>query len=163
MSILEVFGIDWKLLLAQVINLGILVFVFKKFFWEPFQKISEERRKKIEKGISLSEKYQKKLEEIQEKEKEILRKAQKKAEEILKKAEEFAQKKEKETRDTLKKERERILNEIKKEALAEKEKILKSAEKEITFLAKTLAQKILEKSIGKEEAEKITLKLLEKK
>ena len=42
-------GIDWKLLIAQIINFLVLLFVLYKFAYRPILSMLEKRTKKIEK------------------------------------------------------------------------------------------------------------------
>lgn len=44
-------GLDWKLLLAQMINFLILVWVLRRFAYRPIVKLLDERRRKIERGL----------------------------------------------------------------------------------------------------------------
>ena len=49
------FGIDWKLLLAQVVNFGVLFAALTWFLYKPVMKTRDERRAKIAKGIEDAE------------------------------------------------------------------------------------------------------------
>jgi F-type H+-transporting ATPase subunit b len=51
MEILHVFGIHWKLLLAQVVNFSIALFVLYRFVYRPIFKILAEREAMIHKGL----------------------------------------------------------------------------------------------------------------
>lgn len=46
-DLLHQFGINGKLLLAQIINFAILVFVLRKFAWGPIVRVLAERRNRI--------------------------------------------------------------------------------------------------------------------
>src|SRR4030042_2105348 len=92
MELLSNLGINGKLLLAQIINFLILLFVLHRFAYKPILKMLNDRTNKIEKGLKEAEESHKKLAEISEKEKEIITKARKDAQEILKKVEDTAKK-----------------------------------------------------------------------
>lgn len=47
------FGIDWRLLLAQVVNFFLLLFLLKKFAYKPILAMLAKRRQEIEKGFEL--------------------------------------------------------------------------------------------------------------
>ena len=51
---MEKLGIEPILLLTQVINFTILVVVLTKFLYKPILKMLDERKKKIEEGLTLS-------------------------------------------------------------------------------------------------------------
>jgi len=48
-------GINWKLLLAQGINFGLLLVVLAKFVYRPLLKLMKEQREKIEFGLKGAE------------------------------------------------------------------------------------------------------------
>jgi len=50
-SLLGTFGINWKLLIAQLINFSVVLFVMWKWVYTPLLKLIEDRQKKIEQGI----------------------------------------------------------------------------------------------------------------
>lgn len=105
---MENLGIDYKLLIAQVINFAILFFVFKKFIAAPFIKfLTEEKRKEKEKD-------------------RILEELETKHERMLDEETKFRKK--------MKEEQEKILSETKKSAAELKEEMIKSAKAEADAL-----------------------------
>ncbi|MDP3941653.1 MAG: ATP synthase F0 subunit B, partial [bacterium] len=83
MEILDKFGIDPVLLVAQFINFGIILYVLKKFLYKPVMMMLKTRRDEIQKGLTDAEKAAKLLEEASEKEKKLLRNAQQEAKKLL--------------------------------------------------------------------------------
>ena len=57
-------GVDWKLLLAQAVNFGIVLAVLTFFLYRPLLKILRERREKIASGVKASEEGERRLKEI---------------------------------------------------------------------------------------------------
>ena len=53
-EILHNFGVDWKLLLAQVFNFFVLFFILRKFVYKPILTILRKRQHEIEKGIEFT-------------------------------------------------------------------------------------------------------------
>lgn len=76
-------GIQLPLLLAQVANFAILVFILTKFLYKPVLKKLEERRQKITKGIALTDELKLKEEEAAKKETEIIKAAKLEAARII--------------------------------------------------------------------------------
>ena len=72
---MEALGLDVKLLLAQVVNFLLLWFILSRFLYKPILKMLDDRKKKIKDGLDTAAKIEKKLEDIQEKEKEIIKAA----------------------------------------------------------------------------------------
>jgi F-type H+-transporting ATPase subunit b len=71
-KVLSDFGIDWRLLAAQVVNFLVLLFILKKLLYKPVLNLLDERKKKIEESLANAEKIQKELEETEIKRQEIL-------------------------------------------------------------------------------------------
>ncbi len=51
-DLLHKLGVDWRLLIAQIVNFAILFFVLRKVLYRPVLKILEERRVRIAKGLA---------------------------------------------------------------------------------------------------------------
>lgn len=90
MEILESLGIDWKMLLAQAVNFGILVFVLAKFVLKPLMKSVDQRQAEIKESERNAEKISQQLEEARIAQDSILKEARNKSETILKDAEKSA-------------------------------------------------------------------------
>lgn len=139
---MEALGLDWKLLLAQVANFGLLFVVLKKVLYKPLMKSLDERNSKIESAIKNSQEIESKLKNIEVKEVELLEKARKDA------------KKEKdEIIEMANIERKKILEEAKVSAKREVEKGISSIEQ---------AKKEAVKNISDEYLDELTKKLYEK-
>lgn len=76
---MEALGIDVRLLIAQVVNLSVLLVVLRKVIYKPLIKLLDDRKLKIEEALENSKKIENRLAEIDLKEKEIFKEAQKKA------------------------------------------------------------------------------------
>ncbi len=137
-------GIEWKVLLAQIVNFAILLFVLKKFAYKPLLKILNERREKIDEAIKRSKSVDQKMAEIEALKEQILAEARIKSEKILKKAEEAARKVQEEMLKDTHSKSEKLLQETEKKIQAEREKIFQEVKKEIASVV-TLA---VEKSVG---------------
>ena len=72
MEILKNFGIQPTLLLAQIVNFTIILFVLKKFFYKPITKVLEERKRRIEESLKNADEIEAKLQKTAEKTAQIL-------------------------------------------------------------------------------------------
>jgi F-type H+-transporting ATPase subunit b len=79
-------GIEPLLLLAQIVNFGILFFVLKKFLYKPILAMLDKRKQEIEEGLSSATKSAKQEEKLKEKEAELLLQAKKDAKVIVEQA-----------------------------------------------------------------------------
>src|SRR5690348_3422277 len=83
MEILKTFGIEPTLLIAQIVNFLIILFLLQKFAFKPILKMLNERKKTIAEGVKSAENARLALEEAIEKEKKLLKTAQQEAQVIL--------------------------------------------------------------------------------
>ena len=79
MEILKALGLEWKILLGQMVNFLILLYLFKRFVFGRFLEILQKRQTKIKKGIEKAKLAEAKIKEIKEKRDQILKKAKEKA------------------------------------------------------------------------------------
>ena len=86
MEILKQFGIDPILLIAQVVNFLILLFILKKLLYKPLLGVLETRKKRIEESLKNAEEIEKRLNEISGREQEAILKSAKEGEKIIKEA-----------------------------------------------------------------------------
>ncbi|MBI4084925.1 MAG: F0F1 ATP synthase subunit B [Candidatus Liptonbacteria bacterium] len=86
------FGIDWKLLLAQVVNFGILLFLLRRFAYRPILAILRKRREGIEHGLRMSEEAERRLASVDIMKEEVLHGAKEEALTIVSAAHDTAKK-----------------------------------------------------------------------
>jgi F-type H+-transporting ATPase subunit b len=60
-ALLEAFGIDWKLLIAQAVNFGILFVALWLLLYKPVMKTLDERKALIAKGVDDAKRAEEKL------------------------------------------------------------------------------------------------------
>jgi len=135
-------GIDGKLLIAQIINFGILLFVLKKFLYKPILDILEQRRVKIEKGLKNAERLEGEMGRVKEAREEVLRKANKSAAKILEEARELADSKKSEIIALAQSESERLRVQTQVDLEREKEKVMAEAREELSELVFMATEKV---------------------
>jgi len=92
-KLLEAFGIDYKILIAQIINFFLIFYVVYKFLLQPLNKIIQERQNKILEGLKLREESKRLIRKIRKLRNSILEKAYHEKEKILSEAEEIKKQK----------------------------------------------------------------------
>ena len=147
MDIINSFGINPVLLIAQIVNFLILLYILKRFAYKPILKLLKERQAKIAESINNTKASEEALEKAIEKEREILKKAQKQAQEIVNEA---------------KKQANRILEDAKKEIQRESQETQKKLEAYTTKLAITILEKSLKDLLDEKDQEKVIEKALKK-
>jgi F-type H+-transporting ATPase subunit b len=149
-ELIKTFHIDWKLVIAQLVNFAIVLFVLKKFAYGPVLKMMTERTEKIEKGIENAENASKKLAEITEKEKEVLVEARKQAQEILANAEAVSLKNKEEIVSEAKAQAEKILSDSAKKIEAEKNQMMQEVKGQIAELVVAATGKVIDEKMDSE-------------
>jgi F-type H+-transporting ATPase subunit b len=162
MKIFSAFGLDIKILIAQLINFAILVFILWKFAYKPMFKILDDRKKKIETGIENAAKAEEKLREISEEEKKIMIEAKKEAAKILDEARLMAEESRKRNIDKTKEEIGQLINQEKENMRQEKAEVLKSINREVVDLVMITVEKVLEEKMSGAKDEELIKKAIGK-
>ena len=141
-SIISTFHIDWKIIIAQMINFGVVFVVLYIFALKPLNKLMAERKEKIEKGIDDAKTNAAMLKATRVEYDEVIIKARTEANTIFQEG-----KKEAEARKTLmmeeaKRDVEAMINRGKKMLEAEKVKMVEEAKGEIVSLAMLATRKL---------------------
>tara|TARA_B100000745_G_scaffold298696_1_gene247915 strand:- start:2020 stop:2463 length:444 start_codon:yes stop_codon:yes gene_type:complete len=144
-ELFHAFGIDWRLLILQVINFGILVGALWFFLYKPVLSMLRGREEMIAKGVKDAQAAEEIRKDVEEKKGEILKSAETEAHDVVTAAKQQGSD---ERGKILKDAEERAAKVAKDAELRAKEtekKARKDAEKEIAKLSILAAEKVLEK------------------
>lgn len=161
MELLESLGIEWKLLLAQIINFVVLIFLLKKFAYGPIINLLENRRQKIEQGLHQAEESEKKLAEVEKRVKVIEEAAYIEAKQIINKAKAQASQETAEAIRLAGKQAEKIVAGAKAEAEQVRDKALFEARQHIAQLISLAIEKVIGQQLDDQTKEKLTTKAVE--
>lgn len=150
MEILNQFGVNPILLLAQVVNFLVLLFILKRFLYKPILKVLSERRQKIEQSLRNAEEIEKRLLETEQESEKVLAKTAAQTQKMM---------------DDAKKELELLRDEMRQNAKREAEQIIKKGQETAQAQALRMQQEVMSKmaeivAVG---IEKVTGKVLNKK
>lgn len=76
-------GIDYKLIIGQIVNFLILLVILRVFLYKPIVKMLDERRQKIAESVASSKKIEQNLAQTEIKTRQILEEARTKASKII--------------------------------------------------------------------------------
>lgn len=82
-SILHTFGIDWRLLLVNGVNFGLLMAGLSYFLYKPVLAMLEERRNKVAAGVRAADEAEKRLAQTADERAEVLARAGREADELV--------------------------------------------------------------------------------
>ena len=161
MDLLNQLGIDVRLLIAQMVNFLVLIFILYKFLYKPVISLLEERKTTIEKGLEDARLSEYARETAEKEKKEMLLEAKKKASSILEEAKKSAEA-----------EREKILNYTKNESdviiakardviAHEKGKMIEDVQDDIREVVALAVEKVSRGSIDAKKNQKYITEVLE--
>lgn len=144
MEILHVFGIDWRLLIVQVVNFGVLMALLYVFLYGPLMKLIDERRAKIAKGVRDAEKAEHNLAQAEDERRAIVASAAKEADAMAERARSDAAAKEKELTDEAQAKAARLVAAAEAESVELRARALAGAKEEMARLIVLGAEKALQ-------------------
>lgn len=137
------FGIDWKLLLIQAVNFGVLLLALTYFLYKPILRIIDERREKVAEGVRTAEAAQSRLAEAEQVSKNTIGAASREAEQLVAAARARADEKGSEMLRDAEEKAQSVIRDAEARAEEAKRLALQESEKEIARAAMLAAEKIL--------------------
>ena len=161
-GILNLFGLEGKLFIAQIINFAILLFILKKFLYEPIANMLEERKTKIKQGLDDAENAKKALLDADNQKILILKEAKVDADKILENTKKSSESLKQKSSEDAKKQAAEIVDNAKKQAQAEFDKASKQVGAMSVDLSKKIVAKILSEIFSDEDKNAVLSKAVEK-
>ena len=147
MEILNQFGINPLLLLAQVVNFFVLLFILKKLLYGPILKVLAERKKKIEDSLKNAQEIEKRLQETNEKIDQMMAKASEEIQGMMSEGQKMRDQILYEAHQKASKDVENMMKKGDEALRVEKEKMLGEVRGEITRLVVAVFHKLVGKVI----------------
>lgn len=142
-GVLGALGINWKQFLAQLINFGIVLYIFWKWIVRPLAKNLTQRQERIESGLrnaALMEEERKKFDEWKVNE---LKRARNEADKIIRSAQDSATKMKQEIIHEAQTQSDKVLKQTQETLTLEKQQMLGEVKQEIATLVVAASEKIL--------------------
>ncbi|TAL20551.1 ATP synthase F0 subunit B [Patescibacteria group bacterium] len=155
MELLSKLGIDWRLLVWQIVNFGIVLLVLKKFALGPVMRALDERAKKLEQGLRDAEEAKTVKVAAESEREKILAAARNESGRIVAEARKEAEVLREELHSRAKKEVDGLLLTGKNALKAEKELMLGEAKSELGLLVVEAVGKVLSRALTKEDEESL--------
>lgn len=145
------FDVEWRLLIAQIINFALVAFLLYRFAFKPVLLTLDERQKKIAAGLQYAEQMELKLKDAEAQHAEILHRAALEKKELLEAAREQAKNyAEKQAQEAVL-QAEHIIKKGEEAVALEKQKMLHDARKELAELVVQTSERVLSKNLTDEE------------
>lgn len=159
-TLISTFHIDIKLLIAQIINFGIVFAVLYYFALRPLLGAMKNRTATIEKSLADAKKIDQKMIAADEEYKKIIAGSKQEAAAVLQAAEAAAESKRKELLNKAKEEIGEIINQEKAKMQAEKAQTLKEIKSEVAGLVAASVEKILGEKIDAKKDKEIIKRVI---
>ncbi len=143
MEVLEQFGIDWRLLVIQIINFLVLMLILKKLLYKPVMTMLEKRRSEVAASVQAAEDMQKAKDEFSKQAAKEMEAVRQKAHDVTARADETATNIKEQAQEDAKIQAQGIVASAKKEIATEKEKIIDDVRSEIADIVVETTEKVL--------------------
>lgn len=162
MEILNEFGFDIKLFVAQIVNFLVIAFIFRRFLYKPILATLKKRKEIIAKGLKDAEKASEALENAEEQKNEILNRASKESEKILNEAKQQSLIVRDEIINAARSDVERMMEQASMQIKQERENFIKEARKTSLEMSRIILLDTVENLFDKKEQEILIKKGLSK-
>jgi F-type H+-transporting ATPase subunit b len=162
MQIVQTFGLDPYLTLAQIINFLVLFFIFKKYLYPPLFKVMKKRQDLAREVVDNAEKSRIALDEAMEKEKKIIHEAKKSAALLIEDAREQQAALLLAAQTESKKQAQRIIHEAREQMERESNDVRQQLSAQASMLSVDILRKSLSTAFSNKEQEELVRKLLNK-
>jgi len=152
--------IDLNEFIWAIINFLVLLALLYKFLWNPILNTLDKRREEISSNLSSAESMKQQAEEMLEEYKKKIAAAKSEAQDIINQANRAAEETRNKIMSQAHEEAAKITEKAREEIRREKEQALKEVRDEIATLAVLAAGKVLERSMTKEDHEKLVREFL---
>ncbi len=142
-GVLGTLGINWKLFVAQLINFGIVLFVFWKWVVKPLGTTLMERQKKIESGLKNAEYMEDEKKKFEDWKNQEMKKVQIEADQIIRTTTDTANKIKQETLSDAQVQAGKLVEQAKATIENEKGQMLREVKQEVATLVVAASEKIL--------------------
>jgi len=160
MDLLKEFGISPLLLVAQIVNFLIILFLLQRFMYKPVLAMLKKRKETIKEGLKQAEESKLLLEQTEEKQDKIIRKAQEQASKVIDDARAHSKEIFELSEKNSKKQAEQILEDARAQIIQETQEVEKHLAAKVNELSIQLLEKSLKGVFEKREEEEIINKAL---
>lgn len=144
-------GVEWGLLLSQLVNFGILLFLLNMFLYKPVLNMLAQRRERIAQSMKDAERVNAAAREAEQEKGKVLDAARREAQEIRAAATRDAEKIAQEIRSRAEQEAGDIRMKAQTDAQTQADAILADANKQIADLAVAATEKLLGRELARKD------------
>ncbi|MBI3332159.1 F0F1 ATP synthase subunit B [Candidatus Peregrinibacteria bacterium] len=155
MELLAKLGIDWSLLVAQVVNFLILIGVLSFFVYKPLLHVLDARRERIAKAMEHANKVEQQAKELEAQRTTTLRKVDQEAGAMLEKSKQQAERMKQEILESAKREADQMLEKARKQLDDERVRVFAEVQGVVAKMIVRMTEKILEREFSKTDQDRL--------
>ena len=156
MEFLKDFGIQPTLLVAQIVNFLLILFLLKKFFYKPIIKLLDDRKKKIEESLKNAELIEERLKQTEEKSAQIIEEARRNSQNLISESKKEADRVLAQAAIEARKSAEQTIADTQTQISLQKVEMKKELEKETLTLVAEVVRKVLGRTVSPKEKQVLT-------
>lgn len=153
-ELVKTFHIDWKLMIAQIVNFAVVLAVLWRFALKPLQKLMSERAHEIDKSLQQAKDIERKLAEADKTTEQTIMQAKKESQAIITEANQEADKIRQVKMAELKEEMAKVVVDTKATLQNEKAEMVKQAKSEVADMVINVSSKIVGRNMNTESNKK---------
>ena len=158
---MESIGIDWHILLAQLINFGILFGILFVLLYKPVRRMLDERSARIRESMEQAEQVKEQMARTDEQVREQMEAARREGQGILAQAAQMGERLKEEARQEAKREAEAIVARARAEIERERDEAIDNLRSQFVDLAIAAAEKVVSETLDKEKHRRLIEEVLE--
>ena len=150
-DLLHALGIQWSVLLAQMVNFGILIFILQRYIYKPVLRVIDQRRTLVAESMEKVQEIERSKEELDKERVKILRKADEEAGALLERAKNEAESIRTEIEKAAKSQAANIVTKGMEQLENERATMVREVQDKLAHAIVLSAEKILRREFSKED------------
>lgn len=155
MELLSTLGIDWKLLIVQLLNFGILVVVLSVLVYRPILRLLDDRRERVRKSMEDAKKIENQRRDLEEFKTDQMKKIDAECGKFLEEAKHQAERVKKDIVGNAEKEAAAILAKAKQQLDEERGRMVQEIQGTLASVVVRMAEKIIVREFGKSDHDRL--------
>lgn len=159
MELLAKLGVDWRLLIAQAINFGILLLILTIFVYRPLLSLLDERRERVRRAMEEAKRIELQAKEMEDLRQKELQKIDQEVGVLLEQGRREAETVRNETLAAAKREADALLTKARRELTEERARVFQEIEETLARMIVRVTEKVIEREFSAKDQERLLASL----
>ena len=153
---MEALGIDVKLIVVQIVNFAILLFILKRFLYKPLLTMLEKRKQEVEDSVKLKTDLEERIKGIDIEKEQVMHQIRKDADAVIEEARQKGDRVATQIEHTAREKAEAILAKGEEGVRLREQEMRESLKHEVARIAVDVAEQVVAKTMTSESQKEIT-------